>query len=573
QAAGFITISPSNVQVINHTLDSTGYRGPRIETGEFSTGWDTTNYFARLDHQMNPANQLIVRYSLYDIRSDNARSVGALNAVSRGTRSDDRDHAVALSTVSSLSPSAINEGRFQFTDSRLSAPGNDLIGPAVSIAGVANFGASTSSPVGRDNVMWELSDSLSLQQGRHFFKAGFNYIHNRLNIFFPGSQVAGVYNFPSLARFQTGEYTTFQQAFGELSQAQSNPNLGFFAQDEWRLNQQVTVHLGLRYDLQFLPSPIRTDRNNLAPRVGISFAPGDRKTVIRASYGMYFDRIPLRATSNALQRDGSKYRVALVSFGQPGAPVFPQQLSSFPAGQYISITTIDPNIENSYAHQASFQVEREVGSALSLSAGYQWTRSLHLILSRNANVPAFSAAEANARGVANLGRPDSRFGNVSRYESAGDSYFNGLMLSIKARPARWSHLRLSYTYSKAIDDVGNFFFSSPQNNFDLRDDRGLSDNDQRHRLNLSAVLESRSGSPLLRGWQLSPMFQYNSPLPFNVLTQNDRNNDTNINDRRVGVGRNTGIGFDYASLDVRLSRVFRFGESWTLQGLGSRSIH
>jgi hypothetical protein len=185
---------------------------------------------------------------------------------------------------------------------------------------------------------------------------------------------------------------------------------------------------------------------------------------------------------------------------------------------------------------------------------------LHLILSRNMNVPTLTAAQASAEGIPNLGRPDSRYGNVSRYEASGDSYYNGLLVSATSRFGKSSHIRLSYTLSKTIDNVGNFFFSSPQESGNLRDDRGLSDNDQRHRLSASALLEWRK-------WQLAPLFVYASALPFNVLLNYDRNNDTNLNDRPLGVGRNTGRGFNYASLDVRLSRRFRISERLSLQAL------
>ena len=77
---------------------------------------------------------------------------------------------------------------------------------------------------------------------------------------------------------------------------QTNPNIGFYAQDEWKL----ALNAGLRYDLQFLKS-LSTDSNNLSPRIGFAYAPfADRSTVIRASYGLFYDRVPLRALSNAL---------------------------------------------------------------------------------------------------------------------------------------------------------------------------------------------------------------------------------------------------------------------------------
>ena len=213
-----------------------------------------------------------------------------------------------VSNITTLNSRTLNEARFQFTNSRLGAPINDTIGPAVGISGVANFGTATSSPLARDINLFEAVDNVSTQRGAHSPKVGVDFLYNRVNIVFPGA-LQGVYAFNSLNNFLTGNYSTFQQAFGAPSQFQSNPNVGFFGQDEWRVRSNFTVNAGLRYDLQFLPSPIQTDTNNLAPRLGFAYAPGDRKTVIRASFGIYYDRIPLRATSNALQRDGSKYVV------------------------------------------------------------------------------------------------------------------------------------------------------------------------------------------------------------------------------------------------------------------------
>lgn len=570
--AGIITIAPANVIAINDVLGSIGYRGPLATTGEFPTGYDSINYFARADHTLNKANQLAVRYSLYDISSTNARTVGGLNAISRGSNLGNRDQTVTANEVATLSPRTLNELRGQFTRSRLGAPINDPIGPAITINGVASLGTATSSPTRRDTDLFEIDDALSMQRGAHFLKAGAEFLYNRVNIVFPGA-LQGVYTFQNLASLQAGRYINFQQAFGVPNQFQRNPNLGGFVQDEFRPVANLTLTFGLRYDLQWLPQPIQTDTNNFAPRFGIAYAPGNRKTVFRASFGLYYDRIPLRATSNALQRDGSKYQVALLSFGQNGAPVFPNVLPGFPSGQYIGITTIDPHIQDSSSQQASFQIEHAFSASTSLAIGFQHLRSEHMILSRNANVPTLPASEAAARGIPNLGRPDPRFGNVSRYESSGDAYYNGFLLSLNHRAARWLDLHVAYNYSKTIDDIGNFFFSAPQNNFNLRDDRGLSDNDQRHRLTLMAVLEPpvRGGSPVVRtllgGWQLSPMLVYTSPLPFNVQLNFDRNNDTNLNDRPVGVGRNTGAGFDFASLDVRLSRFFHVTERLQLQAL------
>ena len=569
--ATVLTVTPANVAAVNARLDAVGYSGARISTGLVPTGFDTTNFMFRLDQRPGERHQLTARYNLYDILSLNARNVGGLNDVSRGTALGDRDQTVAAGLVSALSPRALNELRFQYTRSRLAAPVNDAAGPAVNISGVANFGTATFSPTARDLDTYEALDNVSAQRGAHSLKAGADFLLNRIDITFPGA-LQGVYTFSSLTNFLAGRYATYQQAFGEPAQFQSNPNVGLFIQDEWRPRRDLTLNAGLRYDAQFLPDPIRTDANNFAPRIGVAYSPDflgrDRKTVIRAGYGVFFDRIPLRAVSNALQRDGSKYRVAVLPSGQAGAPAFPGVLSEFPTGLLVSVTTIDPHIRSAYSQQANLQIERELSGAMSLSVGYVHVRGEHVILSRNANVPRFPASA----GVANLGRPDPRFANVSRFESAGDSYYDGLLVSFKRRLSRWAQARVSYTLSKAIDDVGNAFFFSPQDNFNLRDERGLADNDQRHRLAVSGSFDAPpvgDGDTALRralsGFRLSYIFQYGSPLPFNVVTGTDRNNDTNVNDRPAGVGRNTGRGFDFASLDLRLSRRVRLGERTNLE--------
>jgi hypothetical protein len=237
--------------------------------------------------------------------------------------------------------------------------------------------------------------------------------------------------------------------------------------------------------------------------------------------------------------------------------VFPNVLAVQPATLPTkpNITRIDPNIETSYSRQANMQIERELPGNAVLSVGYLHLRAYHVILSRNVNVPTVPASA----GIPNLGRPDPNWGNISRFESSGRSNYDGMVVSFNKRAARWANVRVSYTLSKTIDDAGNFFFSSVQDNFNIRDDRGLSDNDQRHRLVTSGSIDAP------RGFEFGYIFTYGSRLPFNVLLGTDRNLDTNNNDRPLGVGRNTGSGFDFASLDLRASKRFKLSERVDLQ--------
>lgn len=193
-----------------------------------------------------------------------------------------------------------------------------------------------------------------------------------------------------------------------------------------------------------------------------------------------------------------------------------------------------------------------------------YLRGRHIILSRNVNVPTCADASQN------LCRPDPNFGNIAYMESSGDSWYNGAFVTLQKRHGNWLETRLSYTFSRSLDNAGNFFFSTPQNNSDLRDNKGLSDNDQRHRLtfsgSISAPRQGRSAfGRVTEGMRLSWIYSYASALPFNVQLDFDRNGDTNNNDRPIGVGRNTGRGFGLSSLGLGLSKKFAFGETRSLE--------
>ncbi|MGI8469874.1 MAG: hypothetical protein ACR2N3_15645 [Pyrinomonadaceae bacterium] len=156
-----ITILPSNVFTINNRLTATGYKGQLIQTGLVPGGYDTTNFFARFDHQFNAKNNFAATYNFYDINATNARNVGGLNAVSRGTNLDNKDHTINLQNITTIGSRSLNEARFQFRRSLLAAPTIDNAGPAVNISGAASFGVATFSPTERDVDLFQLSDAFS----------------------------------------------------------------------------------------------------------------------------------------------------------------------------------------------------------------------------------------------------------------------------------------------------------------------------------------------------------------------------------------------------------------------------
>ncbi len=550
--SGLVTITPANVDAINARLRDAGYRGAPVSTGLYPNPVHSTNLLAKADHQFRPRDQFSLRYSLYSVASDHSRGAGALNAVSASAGLDNGDHTLAFGNIATLSSRTVNETRGQFTYSHLRAPAADPIGPAVTIAGIASFGTLSGSPAGRLNRLYELVDNLSHQSGSHALRAGADFLYNDLQIVFPRS-VRGSYSFSSLANFLQGVYNNsgFTQTFGNSSISQTNPNLGMYAQDEWKLNSRLTLNAGVRYDLQFLQT-IATDTNNVSPRAGFAWSPfAARHTVVRGNFGLFYDRVPLRALANALL-SASQVTVSL-SPAETGAPLFPNILSgnTVPPGVQVSLTTMDQRMQNAYSVKGGLEIEHQFGDHGTLSVGYQHLRGVHLIVSVNQNPPACVASGGN-----NGCRPNPANGNINRYSSLADSYYDGLHVSFTHRPTKWGSFRVSYAWSKALDNVGEFFFSSPMDNYNIWRDYGRSDDDQRHRLTFDGTIHAR-------GFQLSGMLQYYSALPLNITT-----GATTIQGTAARpAGRNTGVGNDFFSVGTRLSRPFALSERVRLEAL------
>ncbi len=552
--SGLVTIADANAAAINARLTAVGYPGSPVATGVYANPVDSTNVFGRVDHQVSGRDQLTARFSQYDVTSSNSRGAGGLSAPSASAGLDNVDSQASVANIWTLSPSTVNETRAQFVYGNLSALPTDPIGPAVSIAGVASFGTLSGSPQGRVNKMTEVIDNLSHQAGAHALRAGVDLLYNADTITFPRS-TRGSYSFSSMANFLKGVYNNagFTQTFGTTVVSQTNPNLGLYAQDEWHARTDLTINAGVRYDLQWLQT-IALDTNNVSPRLGFAWTPtASQHTVVRGNAGLFYDRVPLRALANAILSAGNTSNLAnlqqnsiSLSPGQAGAPVFPATLPVAVASAVLpSLSTMDPRMQNAYSRQASVEVEQQIGERHTISVGYQYTRGVNLIASINQNVPSCVAVGTN-----NGCRPVSTYANNSQYSPAGSSAYHGLTVSLVRRPETWGSYRVSYTLSKAMDNVGEFFFSSPIDPFDINKDWGRSDDDQRHRLVLN-------GDVNVAGFQVSGLLRYYSALPLNITSGVTTVQGTAGRPVVNGafIARNSGTGPDFFSLDAHVSRI------------------
>ncbi len=563
---GLTTINDANTAVINTHLGRVGYGGPGVATGIYPNPVETVNLLLKVDQAYGIGNQLSTRYGRYDASSTNARGAGGLSAPSASAGLDNTDWALAVSNVMPLTSSLLLETRAQLADSHLQAPPTDPIGPAVAIAGAASFGTASSSPTARLNRMYQVVNNVSLYANGHSLRAGVDFLYNDDEITYPRS-ARGAYTFSSMANFLSGAYNNagFAQTFGDSGVSQTNPNVGVYLQDEWRVSDALTLNGGVRYDLQFLET-IETDTDNVSPRAGLAWTPGaSRRTVVRGSAGLFYDRIPLRALANALLSAGNttdvtalRQYVVTLSPGQAGAPAFPNILASaVPLVTLPNLTTMDRTIGNAYSTQYSVEVEQQLDGRTSVSAGYQYLNGSGLLMSINQNVPT-CVASGNNNGC----RPIAAYANNNRYSAAGDSTYHGLHVSLAQRASNWGHYRVSYTLSKAMNNVGEFFFSSPIDPTDLSKDWGRADNDQRHKLVVNASAQRA-------GLQLGGTVQAYSAPPFNItsgVTTVQGTAGRPIVDGAF-IPRNAGEGSAFLSVNARVSYTFKLRSRWQFEVL------
>jgi len=465
------------------------------QRGNFPVFEGTSLYSLRLDHNLNNSHRLTLRGNVSPSTTTGIEVSGedqpfGQNAYSRTSQQTYRDVAGVAQETWIIGNNKVNDLRFQYARRGLSYFFNTAIpggsDPAVNIPGFANFGREPYSYIQRTEQRYQFSDNLSWTIGRHNTKVGadFNYIPlkaiftvNYGGVYDFGSVNAanlGFIGFPSAAdlspvqAYGAGLPSVLVQGLGSPSDKFNNVPLGFFWQDSWRVNPKVTLNYGLRYDVEIAPKftppqglafpaynllglqkGIQTDKNNVQPRIGLAFDPkGDGKTVLRASYGIFYDHPLLGLYFLGDASDGSSSgQLAFVGTGGCSGtgqaanlnaiPIFqgiqtqsaclpspfPQananlgylpdeqrfQSLNFPQSVFLSQNYLNLDLANpgastflplgfqpfgypqsknfvyAYAQQANFSVERDLGNGYALSLAYNFNGGRHLNRPINAN--------------------------------------------------------------------------------------------------------------------------------------------------------------------------------------------
>jgi hypothetical protein len=222
-----------------------------------------------------------------------------------------------------------------------------------------------------------------------------------------------------------------------------------FAQDEIRLTPNLIVNVGARYEVILFPTfdplapyalsrSVPNDYSDIAPRLGLTWSPfGNRRTVVHAAYGIYYDVPGLSTFYNAAQVNGHRLLSYLITGNTAGAPAFPS-VPQFNGGANEvppSITAFDQSFHNTYQHQANVQVQRDLGWNFQLTAGYQFAAQRRGLYYTDTNLTPTGQFLADGRpeyaGTAK--RPDPSFGAINLIRAGATSNFNGGFLTLQKR--------------------------------------------------------------------------------------------------------------------------------------------
>jgi hypothetical protein len=629
-------------------------------TGQFPFDANQSYFSARVDHTFNDRTNAYVRIHANDLLEEN-QAAGALTAVSRGRTLNQFNTGILASYTQQIGANAVNEIKADFIYYKSRLTPNDPFGPEINIEGFGNFGRDIFLPSLGIQRNLDLIDNFSFVKGNHTIKFGANvfaafqtdvnetFFGGRfnfgaaiplaniiaLNPALPPTTLGQLQTFlatnnsallPNLAvpinalqSFNLGLPIVYQQGFGADTISGNNIRTGFYAQDTWKVRQNLTFNYGLRYSVNREPFGLNLDKNDFQPRAGFAYdITNDGKTVIRGGAGIfsaYVNRLVsgvIRTLGNPAFPDDNINIVLATATSNliPGANLpnsftVYQTLLARTNGFTRTVTADDLifNIngvptritprENSplevrflgdekyktpESYQASLAIERDLGAGFSFEASYLYNRGI--FLTRNRDVNQFRQTGApnpnNPGGGPTFvrsfvpGAGDFRNGfrfQDNLYESSANSFYHGATFTVRRRFANNFSILSHYTLSKAIDEVTDFNSDfSAQNPLNLRADRALSAFDQRHRVVLTGVFQmprfdDSLTSKIFGDFVVAPIFTYGSGKPFNLLLGFDANNDgRSQSDRPGAVGRNTGRGEDFYSFDMRLSRRFNISE-------------
>jgi Carboxypeptidase regulatory-like domain len=521
----------------------------------------------RIDHKLLNNSWLFARYSFGD---STIFRPAPLPGLAEGSFSDtfgstqNRSQGLAVGFTRMFSPLFVADFRLGWTrgDYFSYPPNFGVDGPAlVGLNNVPNdqrivgglpkilfqeydaIGRHTSTPQSQTPRTWNPRTTLSLHQGKHFLKFGFEFLHARTEINDLSATIGAMgfvnrFTGRSLGDFLLG--LPSQLALTSLTLVDQTQRMYFsFVQDDFKLSPTLTLNVGLRYEYATPPvvrdnrlanfdpatetmilakggstfdrSLIHPDRNDWAPRSGFSYSPRSG-WVVRGAYGVFYSHTVRQGREGMLGFNPPFLVDNLIlsnAFGPSAvasAAVFrlrdgyPQGLLTNATSPFLLRRGQDPNQRSPYIQQFNFGIQRQLARDLLLDVAYVGNKGTKLPGFRNLNTPAVIT---NPNGTQSAGlRPYLNLGDIQWMENRALSNYNALQLGLEKRFSGGLSASASYTWGKALTDSPDHLSTSapppsldtgvyrvPQNANNLRAERGPAEFDVNHRFVASYVYE------------------------------------------------------------------------------------
>jgi outer membrane receptor protein involved in Fe transport len=599
--AAFENTGEKNLGIVN-----TNGAYPQFE-GSSNLPFTSRLLTTRLDHQLTSKQKLMLRFNYENNFS--LQGIGGIRSADNGIRSTNQAFSTVLSHTYVLSPRVLNTVMYHYTHFNnhllpLSVM-SEVDRPSLIVGGAFNTPQKTF--IERHQFRDDVAVSLPTAWGNHNLKFGVDYNHVTVKsllefasrgqfVFFsdaPLSQTDADFAFFAVGNFQFPNYR--------------DTIVGLYAQDDWKVNQRLTLNLGLRWDLStnennpdftssIAPPGSRSkDLNNFGPRVGFAWDPlGHGRTIVRGGYGVFY-ALPI-ATDPAVEsafdgrRIGFGFFTGPININDPFPGLTPAEIQAlvFAQPQFLLLTLAN-HVRTPYVQESSIGVQHAFSDTLALTVDYVHNLGLKQRLGRDVNIDP----------AGNIGSPDTilsgefgaavaaSLGPVIRVDDSGRSTYNALEVSLNKRLSHRVALLAAYTLSHAVDFGDDSIGSTVANPFDLAPERGDSNRDQRHRFVLSGSVS------LPYGFELSTITSFASARPYDIVT--GFSPDGFAPNRPDGVTRNKGARDDSATLaainaarasqglepvtttsprsfffystDLRLSKQFRIKERFRISAL------
>ena len=579
--------------------------------GVFNVPFRENLAVAKINHQFNSNNYLSVRYG-YN-KNEQPYGTGPSTPPEGWGTSTNNFHSANVNLNSALSGGRLNEFVYQFSYFKNFISENSTL-PYEQFPNGVSVGQSVNTPQTTEQHKHQFRDDFSWTMGKHDLRVGASFIYEPvLDITFSTGQVNQYFH---LSDSRTSPISTIQKngSIGGAGGSEGripNNQYAFYLQDGWRLNDKLTVDIGVRYDLvtgfafdqskniifseltaaakagvfksSGLPCPCigledfgkeaKEDTNNIAPRAGFTYDhKADGTLVFRGGLGRYYDFAYtnaniLFAVIGAQSSFGQVYsntnsagiRNADGSFYQVGQPLPPNQLV---ATNPLPSHAATPLVKQPYTDQANFGFSKALGKsyAIELDGVYAHAQDLgtraRLNVRINGGARRFSAI-----------LPQSGAANFRVDVMEGQSYYKAINLALKKRTGGNLSFTAWYSLSsarsnaslRATDEFGEF---DALNAFDpfTEDQIAPTRTDARHRFTINGTWNAPGG------FRVSPVFRYKSKTPYNVISGVDTNRDGLNYDLPAGVTTlNSARGADFKQFDLRLSRYVTLKKDMRLE--------